>query len=69
MKYEILLNGKYINTFKSYVQATEKREQLQKKFPNAKIKIIEKYWQNNTNEIQLKCKKKGEWLKWQKEKM
>lgn len=43
MRYEILLNGKYINTFKSYVQATEKREQLQKKFPNAKIKIIEKY--------------------------
>ena len=40
MKYVVLMNGKYMNTSKSYSDACDVREMLETKFKNAIIEII-----------------------------
>ncbi len=43
MKYEILINGNYFKEFKKYSNANEELKRLQRKFPKARIQIVEKY--------------------------
>ena len=43
MSYQVLLNERYMNSFKSYSEACELVERLENKYPNAIVKIIEKY--------------------------
>ena len=41
-QYEVWqVGGGYYNSFKNYTQATELRDQLQRKYPNARFNIIE----------------------------
>lgn len=40
MKYVVLLNGSYMNSFNNYREAVELRERLKRNFPNANIEII-----------------------------
>ena len=40
MRYVVLLNGKYMNTYKNYSDAVEVRDRLENKFPKATIEII-----------------------------
>ena len=40
MKYVVFMNGKYMNTSKSYSDACDVREMLETKFKNAVIEII-----------------------------
>lgn len=39
MKYEVLMNNNYMNSFKEYGQAKELQEELSNKFPKANITI------------------------------
>lgn len=40
MRYQVLMNNNYMNSFTSYIEACELRDMLQKKFKNAKIDIV-----------------------------
>lgn len=40
MQYIILMNNKYINSFKDYSKAIEEKERLEKLFPKQKNNII-----------------------------
>ena len=40
MKYVVLLNGSYMNSFNNYTEAVELRERLKRNFPNANIEIV-----------------------------
>ena len=40
MRYVVLLNGKYMNTYRDYSSAVELRERLERKFPKARVEII-----------------------------
>ena len=42
MKYEVRLNNTYLNSFKNYGEACELRDAIQKRFPKAKVEIIQK---------------------------
>lgn len=42
MKYEVRLNNAYLNSFKNYGEACELRDAIQKRFPKAKVEIIQK---------------------------
>ena len=39
MRYQVTFNGKYMNTFNSYTEASEFKNNLQQKYPNAFIYI------------------------------
>ena len=39
MKYVVLMNNGYMNSFEKYGDAVELREQLEKRFPKARIEI------------------------------
>ena len=41
MKYIVLLNESYMNSFNNYTEAVELRERLKRNFPNANIEIKE----------------------------
>lgn len=38
--YEVSMNGYYMNSFTSYEEACKLRDDLNRKYPNKKIKII-----------------------------
>jgi hypothetical protein len=40
MKYEVRMNGKYMNRFKRYGEAVDLRDQLARRFPKARVEII-----------------------------
>ena len=40
MRYVVLMNGKYMNTYKNYSDACDVRERLENKFKRAVIEII-----------------------------
>ena len=40
MKYQVIMNNNYMNSFENYTKACELRDNLQKKFKNAKIDIV-----------------------------
>ena len=40
MKYQVIMNNNYMNSFTNYTEACELRDNLQKKFKNAKIDIV-----------------------------
>lgn len=40
MRYVILMNGNYMNTFDSYSAAAIERSRLLRKFPNARVEIL-----------------------------
>ena len=41
MRYQVLLNGSYLNSFKNYSEACELRDNIQRRFKKAKVEIIE----------------------------
>lgn len=41
MKYQVLLNGGYLNSFKNYSEACELRDNIQRRFKKARVEIIE----------------------------
>ena len=41
MKYEVRLANNYLNSFETYSEACELRDQILRKFPNAKVEVIE----------------------------
>ena len=42
--YQVLVNGSYVNSFKTYSQAMELVESFEKKFKRIKIEIISIYY-------------------------
>lgn len=40
MRYEVIMNNNYLNSFKDYSKAKELQEQMQRKFPKARVQII-----------------------------
>lgn len=40
MKYQVRLNGNYINSFATYSEAVETRDNIQRRFKNARVEII-----------------------------
>ena len=40
MRYVVLMNGRYMNTYYNYSDASDERDRLERRFPNAKIEII-----------------------------
>ena len=40
MKYEIRMNGTYMNRYKTYTEAVEAREYLEQRYKCAKVEII-----------------------------
>ena len=40
MKYEVRLNGSYLNRFKAYGEACDLRDNILSRFPNVKVEII-----------------------------
>lgn len=40
MKYEVRMNGGYLNRFESYTEACELRDSMQARFPKANVEII-----------------------------
>lgn len=40
MKYEVRMNGGYMNRFAKYSEAVELLENLQRRFPMARVEII-----------------------------
>ena len=40
MRYVVLMNGRYMNTYMTYTAAVEERDRLEKRFPNAIVEII-----------------------------
>lgn len=43
MKYQVLMNRNYMNSFENYSKACELKEMLQRTFKNAKIEIVSIY--------------------------
>ena len=40
MKYQVNMNGEYMNVFDDYVKACELRDRLQRHFKNARVEVI-----------------------------
>lgn len=40
MKYTVKMNNNYMNAFNTYTEACELRDELQRRFRNARIEII-----------------------------
>lgn len=40
MKYSVVLNNNYLNSFNAYGEAVALAEKMRKKFPKANVKII-----------------------------